>query len=51
MTGYYKRGNGKKKWNVLESIFFVLIVIVSGYVLLQSPIFEVHRVWCGAMSI
>jgi cell division protein FtsQ len=44
LTGYYKRGNRKKKWNVLESIFFVLIVIVSGYVLLQSPIFEVHRV-------
>jgi cell division protein FtsQ len=44
LTGYYNRGSGKKKWNVLESVFFILIVIVSGYVLLQSPIFEVHRV-------
>jgi len=44
LTGYYKRSNGKKKWNVLESVFFILILIVSGYVLLQSPIFEVHQV-------
>lgn len=44
MAGYYKRSNAKKKWNVLESVFFILILIISGYVLLQSPIFEVHQV-------
>lgn len=44
MTGSYKNGGRRKKWNICESILFILLVVVTGYVLLQSPIFEVHRV-------
>lgn len=44
MTGSFKGRRRQKKWNVVESIFFILLVLVTGYVLLRSPFFEVHRV-------
>ena len=44
LTGSFKGRRRQKKWNVIESIFFVLLVLVTGYVLLRSPLFEVHRV-------
>lgn len=44
MTGSFKGHGRQKKWNVIESIFFVLLVLVTGYVLLRSPFFEVHKV-------
>ncbi|MFX4261421.1 cell division protein FtsQ/DivIB [Pelotomaculum propionicicum] len=34
----------QKKWNVTESIIFVILVLVTGFVLLSSPVFEVRRV-------
>lgn len=34
----------KKKSNLIESLFFVLLVLAAGYILLQSPLFEVRRV-------
>lgn len=33
-----------KNLNVFQSIFFVLLVLVAGYVLLSSPLFEVKKV-------
>lgn len=33
-----------KKWNVIESVFFILLVLVTGYILLRSPLFEVKKV-------
>ena len=45
LTGYYNRGSGKKKWNVLESVF-ILIVIVAA-MSAAVPNFEVHRVLVG----
>jgi len=36
--------NRKKKWNIFESIFFILLILVTGFVLLRSPFFEVRRV-------
>lgn len=33
-----------KRWNVLESVFFVLLILVTGYILLRSPLFEVKKV-------
>jgi len=39
------RTRGKlKKWNAVESIFFIMLVLVSGYILLRSPLFEVKRI-------
>lgn len=35
---------GLRKWNVIESVFFILLVLVTGYILLRSPLFEVKRV-------
>ncbi|MDD4334846.1 MAG: FtsQ-type POTRA domain-containing protein [Desulfotomaculaceae bacterium] len=34
----------QKRWNVMESVFFVIIVFVSGFILLNSPVFEVREV-------
>jgi len=36
--------NRKKKWNIFESIFFILLILLTGFVLLRSPFFEVRRV-------
>ncbi|MDD2444129.1 MAG: hypothetical protein PHS52_06490 [Desulfotomaculaceae bacterium] len=36
--------HGRKKNNLIESLFFVLLVLAAGYILLQSPLFEVRRV-------
>lgn len=44
MTGSIHGRRRQKKWNVIESVFFVLLVLVAGYILLRSPVFEVHRV-------
>lgn len=44
MAGSNKGRRRQKKWNIIESIFFVLLVLVTGFVLLRSPIFEVHRI-------
>lgn len=33
-----------KKWNAIEGILFILLVLVTGYILLRSPIFEVKKV-------
>ena len=37
-------GKPKRKYNLWESIFFVLLVLFTGYVLLQSSIFEVKEI-------
>ena len=37
-------GQRRRKYNLWESIFFVLLVIFTGYVLLQSSIFEVKEI-------
>lgn len=34
----------KKKWNIYESIFWVLIFLMTGFILLRSPLFEVRQV-------
>jgi len=43
LTGTY-RGGRKGKWNIVESLFFMLLVLITIYVLLRSPLFEVQRV-------
>jgi len=38
-------GNKKiSKWNLIESIFFALLVLIAGYALLQSPFFNVKKI-------
>ncbi len=44
MNGSFRNHRRPKKWNIVESIFFMLLVLVTGYILLQSPLFEVRRV-------
>ena len=44
MAGSWQGRKRQKKWNLMESIFFILLVLVAGYILLRSPVFEVHRV-------
>ena len=44
MAGSGKDRRRQKKLNVIESIFFVLLILVTGYVLLRSPFFEVRKV-------
>ncbi len=44
MAGDYRERGRKRKGNSFESLFFILLVLVAGYILLQSPIFEVRRV-------
>lgn len=44
MTGFYRGGINRKKWNVLESLFFILLVLTSAFILLRSPLFEIRRV-------
>jgi len=34
----------KRRWNLIESIFFILLVLIAGFVLLRSPLFEVRRI-------
>jgi cell division protein FtsQ len=31
-------------WNIFESVFFVLLVLITGFVLLRSPFFEVRSI-------
>ncbi len=44
MDGSGKRRRKPKSLNLFQSIFFVLLVVVAGYVLLSSPLFEVKKV-------
>ena len=44
MNGSFRNHRRPKRWNIIESIFFILLVLVTGYILLQSPLFEVRRV-------
>ncbi len=44
MEGSGKRRRKPKSLNLFQSIFFVLLVLVAGYVLLRSPLFEVKKV-------
>ncbi|OPY57704.1 MAG: Cell division protein DivIB [Pelotomaculum sp. PtaU1.Bin035] len=44
LTGFSKFYKRKSKWNIYESLFFILLVLVTGYVLIRSPLFEVHRI-------
>lgn len=44
MTGAYRGGINRKKWNIFESVFFILLVLISGYILLRSPLFEIQRI-------
>lgn len=34
----------QRGWNIFESIFFIFLVLITGFVLLRSPFFEVRRV-------
>lgn len=34
----------QRRWNLIESIFFIFLVLVAGFVLLRSPFFEVRRI-------
>lgn len=44
MAGPLKGRRRQKKWNVTESIIFIILVLVTGFILLSSPVFEVRRV-------
>lgn len=44
MASSRRHSRRQKKWNVVESIFFILLVLVTGYILLRSPFFEVAYV-------
>ena len=44
MAGPFKGRRRQKKWNVIESVVFVILVLVTGFILLSSPIFEVREV-------
>ncbi|MDD3653325.1 MAG: FtsQ-type POTRA domain-containing protein [Desulfotomaculaceae bacterium] len=44
MTGITGNNTIKKKWNVYESIFWILIFLLTGFILLRSPLFEVRQV-------
>lgn len=44
MAGLLKGRRRQKKWNVFESVIFVILVLVTGFILLSSPIFEVREV-------
>lgn len=32
------------RWNIFESVFFIFLVLITGYVLLRSPFFEVRNI-------
>jgi cell division protein FtsQ len=34
----------KRGWNIFESVFFIFLVLITGYVLLRSPFFEVRNI-------
>ncbi|MCL6558116.1 MAG: FtsQ-type POTRA domain-containing protein [Firmicutes bacterium] len=34
----------RKNWNLVESIFFIFLVLITGFVLLNSPVFEVRTI-------
>ncbi|MDD2554012.1 MAG: FtsQ-type POTRA domain-containing protein [Desulfotomaculaceae bacterium] len=44
MAGPFKGRIRQKKWNVMESVVFVIIVLAAGFILLSSPVFEVRQV-------
>ena len=44
LAGPFKGRMRQKKWNVMESVLFVIIVLVTGFILLNSPVFEVRKV-------
>jgi len=39
VTGYRRRG-----WNIYESIFIIFLVLLTGFILLRSPLFEVRNI-------
>ncbi|OPX88367.1 MAG: Cell division protein DivIB [Pelotomaculum sp. PtaB.Bin104] len=43
-TGMIRDNEKRKKFNIYESIFWVLIFLVTAFILLRSPIFEVRRI-------
>ena len=44
MAGSSKGRRRQKKWNVIESFVFIMLVLVTGFVLLHSSVFEVRKV-------
>jgi cell division protein FtsQ len=44
LAGSLKGRRRQKKWNVIESFIFVILVLVTGFILLSSPVFEVRKV-------
>lgn len=44
MAGSARGRRRQKKWNVIESVIFVILVLVTGFILLSSPVFEVRKV-------
>jgi len=40
----FQSGKKKRKWNAPESLFFIFLVLITGYVFLRSPLFEIQRV-------
>ncbi|MDD4170037.1 MAG: FtsQ-type POTRA domain-containing protein [Desulfotomaculaceae bacterium] len=44
MTNLIGNNKTRKKWNIYESIFWVLIFLMTGFILLRSPLFEVRQV-------
>jgi cell division protein FtsQ len=44
LPGSLKDRKRQKKWNVTESVFFIMLVLVTAFILLRSPIFEVRKV-------
>lgn len=44
MAGSSKGRRRQRKWNAIESVVFIMLVLVTGFVLLHSPVFEVRKV-------
>lgn len=44
MKDTFQSGRKRKKWNAFESLFFILLVLITGYVFLRSPLFEIQQV-------
>ena len=39
-----RTGNPRRKNHLVQSVFFILLVMVSVYILLQSPLFEIKKI-------
>lgn len=44
LAGSSKGRRRQRKWNAIESVVFIMLVLVTGFVLLHSPVFEVRKV-------